>query len=88
MAQNLKITIIHGNVNFIGECSSRAHFENNLMLIKNHIGSMPKKTRFHFTRAGILKEAVYCTPSYKIVTFNFTGIVTIQFLINITLSIK
>ena len=33
--QNLKITIIHGNINLIGELSSRAHFKGNFILIKN-----------------------------------------------------
>ena len=44
MAQNLKITIIHGNVNFIRECSSRAHFKGNFMQIKNQIGTIPLKS--------------------------------------------
>ena len=29
--KNLNITIIHGNINFIGELSSRAHFKDNFM---------------------------------------------------------
>ena len=43
-AQNLKITIIHGNVNFIGECSSMAHFKGNFIQIKNQIGTIPLKS--------------------------------------------
>ena len=33
--QNLNITIIHGNINFIGELSSRAYFRYNFIFIKN-----------------------------------------------------
>ena len=65
-----------------------AHLKDNFILIKIWIGTMPLKFLVSILRVGVIaKTVVYHTPLKK-ETSNFRGIVPIQFLINIKLSIK
>ena len=67
------------NVNFVRELSSRAHFKDSFMLIKNWIGTIPLKFIVSLLQGG---------SYYKTKTSNLRGIVPIQFLISLRLSIE
>ena len=87
--ENVKIVIIQGNVNFIVETSSRAYFKDNLMLIKDWIGTRPLKSTVFDLRRGVRWTPVLVIPTpRKSKTVDFWGIVPIQSLISVKLSLK
>ena len=84
-----KLSIIWRNVNFVREPSSSAHFIDNFMLIKNWIGTMLLKLLVYVLKGRVRWTAGFIlTPPYKAETINFRGIVSIQYLISIKLSLK
>ena len=87
-----QFSIIYENINFVIEISSRAHFKDNLRLIKNWIGTIPIKSFFFlFTRLNC-NQHENCKnrkafKKYKKMTV-FTDIVPIQSFISAKLSLK
>ena len=89
----INFTITQRNVNFVGEFSSRAHFKDDFMLIKNWIGTIPLKFLVFLLQGGgviICRARRYeiFAPPYNTETRHFRGIVPIQFLFNIKLSLR
>ena len=91
----VKTSITHGNVKFIVETSSSAHFKDNFILIKDWIGTIPLKLLVFLWEGGInsMEKSrgfidFILPPSCKIKTKNFRAIVPIQFLIYIKFSLK
>ena len=86
------------NVNFVRELSSRAHFKDDFMLIKNWIGTMPLKCIVFLLQGGVIicrgRRYDFFAPLLKQKTSNFRetihfrDIVPIQFLIKLRLSLK
>ena len=87
---------IQKKFNFVIECSFRAYFKDNLMLIKDWIGTIPLKLLVSFLwEGGIINMEksrgfidFILPPSCKLKTKNFRAIVPIQFLIYIKFSLK
>ena len=67
------------NINFGGQLSSWAHFIDNLMLIKNLVGTMSLKFLVSLLQVGcITGTTVYHVPPYKsktILFYNLLGII-------------
>ena len=83
-------------INFVGETSSRAHFEDNFAQLKNWKRNYTSKIAcFFFMRGGITNMGksrgfidFILPPSYKIKKKKFRAIVLIQFLIYIKFPLK
>ena len=83
-------------INFVIDTSSRAYFIDNLMLIKDWIGTIPLKLLVSFLWEGGITNMeksrgfidFILPPSCKLKTKNFRAIVPIQFLIYIKFSLK